>query len=127
MTTEATPGALGSNDQLGPLPEPATPYLAGPDDYPEFTADQMRAYAAQEVAADRQRTFQHRKTMSTNTNAIALLQQAFDALEATADSDIDDFEDEEEEAQAVPAQYACRKIMEAMQMLKGAVEKREER
>jgi hypothetical protein len=56
--------------------------------------------------------------MSTKDKALTLLQQAFDALEATADSDIDDFEDEEEEAQAVPAQYACRKIMEAMQMLK---------
>jgi hypothetical protein len=52
--------------------------------------------------------------------ALSLLQQAFDALEATADSDIDTFEDEEEEAQAVPAQYACRKIMEAMGMLRGA-------
>lgn len=51
--------------------------------------------------------------------ALSLLQQAFDALEATADSDIDTFEDEEDEAQAVPAQYACRKIMEAMGMLKG--------
>ncbi|MFN8994568.1 MAG: hypothetical protein ACK5X3_13025 [Pseudomonadota bacterium] len=58
--------------------------------------------------------------MSTKDKALTLLQQAFDALEATADSDIDDFEDEEEEAQAVPAQYACRKIMEAMQMLKSA-------
>jgi hypothetical protein len=52
--------------------------------------------------------------------ALSLLQQAFDALEATADSDIDTFEDEEEEAQAVPAQYACRKIMEAMGLLRGA-------
>lgn len=52
--------------------------------------------------------------------ALSLLQQAFDALESTADSDIDTFEDEEEEAQAVPAQYACRKIMEAMGMLRGA-------
>jgi len=33
--------------------------------------------------------------------ALSLLQQAFDALEATADSDIDTFEDEEEEAQAM--------------------------
>lgn len=50
--------------------------------------------------------------------ALDLLAQAFDALEATADSDIDTFEDEEEEAQAVPAQYACRKIMQAMQLLR---------
>ena len=50
--------------------------------------------------------------------ALALLAQAFDALEATADSDIDTFEDEEEEALAVPAQYACRKIIQAMQLLR---------
>lgn len=52
--------------------------------------------------------------------ALSLLQQAFDALEATADSDVDTFEDEEEEAQAVPAQYACRKIIEAMGLLRSA-------
>jgi len=56
--------------------------------------------------------------MSNNAQAITLLQQAFDALEATADSDIDHFEDEEEEAEAVPAQYACRKIMQAMELLR---------
>ena len=50
--------------------------------------------------------------------AISLLQQAFDALEATADSDLDHFEDEDEEAEAVPAQYACRKIMEALALLR---------
>lgn len=50
--------------------------------------------------------------------ALSLLQQAFDALEATADSDIEDFEDEQDEAEAVPAQYACRKIMEAMGLMK---------
>ncbi len=55
---------------------------------------------------------------TTNHQALSLLQQAFDALEATADSDIDTFEDEEEEAEAVPAQYACRKIMEAMDLLR---------
>lgn len=56
--------------------------------------------------------------MNTNAQALSLLQQAFDALEATADSDIDMFEDEEEEAEAVPAQYACRKIMEAMDLIR---------
>jgi hypothetical protein len=50
--------------------------------------------------------------------ALSLLQQAFDALEATADSDLDHFEDEEDEAESVPAQYACRKIMEAMGLLR---------
>lgn len=52
------------------------------------------------------------------TQAIVLLQKAFDALEAMTDSDIEDFESEEEEAEAVPAQYACRKIMEAMDLLR---------
>lgn len=56
--------------------------------------------------------------MTTDT-VLRLLQQAFDALEATADSDIDTFEDEEEEAEAVPEQYACRKIMEAMDLIRG--------
>ena len=56
--------------------------------------------------------------MSKQDKAIALLQQAFDALETTGDSDIDDFEDEEEEAEYVPVQYACRKIIQAMDILK---------
>ncbi len=56
--------------------------------------------------------------MSKQDKAIALLQQAFDALEATTDSDIDDFESEEEEAEFAPFQYACRKIIEAMDILK---------
>ncbi len=56
----------------------------------------------------------------SNGQVLALLQQAFDALEATADSDLDYFEDEEEEAEAVPAQYACRKIMEAMDLMRAA-------
>ena len=56
--------------------------------------------------------------MSKQDKAIALLQQAFDALEATTDSDIDDFESEEEEAEFAPVQYACRKIIEAMDILK---------
>ena len=55
--------------------------------------------------------------MSKQDKAIALLQQAFDALETTGDSDIDDFEDEEEEAEYAPAQYACRKIIEAIGIL----------
>ena len=44
-----------------------------------------------------------------------LLQQAFEALEATTDSYLDYFEDEDEEAEAVPMQYAARKIMQAME------------
>ncbi len=61
--------------------------------------------------------------MNTDTNnakPLLLLQEAFDALEAIADSDIDDFDNEEEEADAAPAQYACRKIMEAMALLRVA-------
>lgn len=61
-------------------------------------------------------------TDTNNANPLLLLQQAFDALEATVDSDIDTFEDEEEEAEAVPAQYACRKIMEAMGLLRVRLE-----
>lgn len=57
------------------------------------------------------------KTMS-NKKILKLLQQAFDALEAISDSDIDHFEDEEEEAEGAPAQYACRKIMEAMEIIR---------
>lgn len=56
--------------------------------------------------------------MTNNAQVLGLLQQAFDALEAMSDSDIDTFEDEEEEAQAVPEQYACRKIAEAMDLLR---------
>ena len=49
-------------------------------------------------------------------SALAPLRQAFDALEATADSDLD-FEDEEEEAQYAPEQFAARKIMVAIELL----------
>lgn len=56
--------------------------------------------------------------MDDKDKVVALMQQAFDALEATADSDIDDFESEEEEAEYAPVQYACRKIMQAMEILK---------
>ena len=60
-TTDNTNAALRgseSNDQLGPLPEPALTHdrhghmlLIGPC----YTADQTRAYAAQERAAERER------------------------------------------------------------------------
>ena len=55
--------------------------------------------------------------MNDKDKVLALMQQAFDALETTADSDIDDFEDEEEEAEYAPVQYACRKIIEAIGIL----------
>lgn len=58
--------------------------------------------------------------MNTDTNnakPLLLLQQAFDALD-TDDSEIDCFESEEEEAEYAPQQYACRKIMEVMDMIR---------
>ncbi len=56
--------------------------------------------------------------MNYKDKVLALMQQAFDALETTADSDIDDFESEEGEAEYAPVQYACRKIIQAMEILK---------
>ena len=56
--------------------------------------------------------------MNDKDKVLALMQQAFDALETTTDSDIDDFESEEEESEFAPVQYACRKIIEAMDILK---------
>lgn len=51
-----------------------------------------------------------------------LLAEAHDALEGMADIDID-FEDEEEELEGAPAQYAARKVMEAMQGLESMLER----
>lgn len=48
---------------------------------------------------------------------IKTLQKAFDALESMSDSDLDFFEDEEEEAEHAPAQYAARLIMSVIQDL----------
>lgn len=59
MTTEATPGALGLGEGLGPLPEPDVSWVDGKDkwgydDYSHaYSAEAMKAYAAQEVAAER--------------------------------------------------------------------------
>lgn len=84
MSESDTPGAVRSNDLLGPLPEPAAwhCYWRGDNDSvswdqwhdasdpmpatwddgdapdevtPHYTADQIRAYAAQQVAAERER------------------------------------------------------------------------
>jgi len=49
--------------------------------------------------------------------AISLLKQAHDALDI-GDTDID-FEDEDEEAEYAPTQYAGRKVMEAIDLLHG--------
>lgn len=45
------------------------------------------------------------------------LADVFDTLESQADSDIDHFEDEEEERECVPVQYSARKVNEAMNKL----------
>lgn len=50
---------------------------------------------------------------------IDVLQDAFDVLESQADSDLDFFEDEEEEKECAPMQYSARKIMLAICMLQG--------
>lgn len=52
-------------------------------------------------------------------NAVLHLKKAFDALEAASDSDLDHFEDEEEEAEAVPMQFAARQIVQAIELLYG--------
>ena len=95
-----------SEARFPPLPRPVAKSAHG---LPLFDAMQMYQYAMKGMTM---------KPDAQTHQALSLLQQAFDALEATADSDIDAFEDEEEEAEAVPAQYACRKIMEAMGLLK---------
>ncbi|WGG51791.1 hypothetical protein [Rugamonas sp. DEMB1] len=42
------------------------------------------------------------------------LRAAHDALESTSDSDLDHFEDEEEERESAPVQFAARKVMQAI-------------
>lgn len=46
-----------------------------------------------------------------------MLRDVHDALEGTADSDIDHFEDDEEEREGAPVQYAARKVMEVIDLL----------
>lgn len=59
MAQDDTPGVLGCNEGLGTLPEPlnlsSVPRLIVLGHTPE----QMRAYAAQERAAERERIFGH--------------------------------------------------------------------
>jgi NAD(P)H-dependent FMN reductase len=50
---------------------------------------------------------------------LEVLQDAFDTLESQSDSDLDFFEDDDEERECAPMQYAARKIMQAMSMLQG--------
>lgn len=51
------------------------------------------------------------------SEAVACLTAAFDALEATADSDLGHFETEAEEAEGAPEQFAARKIARALELL----------
>jgi hypothetical protein len=52
-----------------------------------------------------------------SAEALRLLAEAHDALAGMSDSDLDYFESEEDEIEAVPMQYAARKVMAAMQLL----------
>ena len=49
---------------------------------------------------------------------LAILRDVHDTLSSESDSDIDHFEDDEEEREGAPVQYAARKVMEVMDMLK---------
>jgi hypothetical protein len=49
---------------------------------------------------------------------LAILRDVHDTLESQSDSDIDHFEDDEEEREGAPMQYAARRVMEVMDMLK---------
>jgi hypothetical protein len=56
MKTEATPGNVRLNDGLGPLPEPRWLWNKGGRPYENsFSHAQMLDYAAQQVAAERER------------------------------------------------------------------------
>ena len=61
MTDQATPAKVRLTDGLGPLPEAAFPAVREGDlqtacwEVDTYTADQMCAYAAAAVAADRER------------------------------------------------------------------------
>ena len=51
---------------------------------------------------------------------LAILRDVHDTLSSESDSDIDDFESDDEEREGAPVQYAARKVMEVMDMLKAA-------
>ena len=51
---------------------------------------------------------------------LEILRDVHNTLESQADSDIDHFEDDEEEREGAPMQYAARRVMEVMGMLKAA-------
>ena len=60
MTTETTPDNVPLNDHFGPLPEPTFHGIrrGGLLREDAWTAAQMRAYAAEQVAAERERCAQ---------------------------------------------------------------------
>lgn len=51
---------------------------------------------------------------------LEILRDVHDTLASESDSDIDHFEDDDEEREGAPVQYAARKVMEVMDMLKAA-------
>ena len=58
MSNETTPGNVRLNDGLGQLPEPDVCHEMARDDWREdwsYSADAVRAYAAEQVAAERER------------------------------------------------------------------------
>lgn len=59
--------------------------------------------------------------MKNAKTLIAILEDAHDALAGMSDSDLDWFEDEDEEREAVPAQYAARKVMEVIEQLQKSI------
>lgn len=50
---------------------------------------------------------------------LEILRDVHDTLASESDSDIDHFEDDDEEREGAPVQYAARKVMEVIDMLKG--------
>ena len=58
MQTEVAPAKVRLRDELGQLPEPDVCHEMARDDWREdwsYSADAMRAYAAEQVAAERER------------------------------------------------------------------------
>lgn len=51
---------------------------------------------------------------------LAILRDVHDTLASESDSDLDHFEDDDEEREGAPVQYAARKVMEVMDILKAA-------
>jgi len=52
---------------------------------------------------------------------LVILRDLHDTLAGESDSDIDHFEDDDEEREGAPVQYAARKLMEVIDMIKATV------